>query len=88
MNATFYFACSPVIDLDDFDEQFLADCERIWPGDPTPEEIEQRAAEIRAGWSKSEYRRRAGASGRKKWFVTRSAVSFTSIDRTRADENA
>jgi hypothetical protein len=32
---------------------------REWqPGDPTPEEIEERAAEIRKGWSRHEYARR------------------------------
>lgn len=28
--------------------------------DPTPEEIEERAAEVRRGWSETEHRRRAG----------------------------
>lgn len=35
--------------------------------DPTPEEIAERAAQIRAGWSELEHRRRAGLAETSGW---------------------
>jgi hypothetical protein len=58
----------------DNEEQRMAECDRIWPGDPTPEEILERAALIRLEWSEAEHRRRAGITSRAKRFVPRTII--------------
>ena len=59
---------------DEFDWHNTADFEGLPHGDPTPEEIEERTAQVRRDWSESEHRRRAEITSQTKWVLTNSRV--------------
>lgn len=52
----------------------MAECERNRAVDPTPEEIEERAAQVRQDWSESEHRRRAEITNQTRWVLTDSRI--------------
>jgi hypothetical protein len=67
-------------------EPCLAEAEKIRPGDPTPEEIQKRTAQVRQDWSESEHRRRAEITSQTKWVLTDSSILVRQYDGNDAGE--